>query len=82
MFTNNNVYNETVTFDIPDETTIQHSNYEMILKYEDPYKFRMYDVPRAHMGGGSKCTVTNDINILKNVQWYNCWFRPQVKMKG
>ena len=26
--------------------------------------------------------VTNNINILKNVQWHNWWFEPKVRMKG
>ena len=52
-----------------------------------PYKFWIYDVPQA----GAKCTVPNNINLLKmpnntnllkNVHWYNQWFGPKARMKG
>ena len=42
----------------------------------------MYDVPRAQIDGGLKCTVTKNINLLKNILWYNCWFHPHVQIKG
>lgn len=42
----------------------------------------MFDVPKAQMDGGSKGTVTNNINISKNIKWYNHWFHPCVQMKG
>ena len=48
----------------------------MLFKLEDPYKFQMYDVPQAQIDGSTKCTVTNNINLLKNVCWYNNWFQP------
>ena len=41
----NEVYNEVEIFDIPDEATMQHNNFEPLFKLEDPYKFQMYDVP-------------------------------------
>ena len=53
-------------FDILDEATVQHDNFQLLFKLEDPYKFKMYDVPQAQMDGGAKCTVTNNINLLKN----------------
>ena len=34
------------------------------------------------MDGGAKCTVTNNLHLLKDVKWYNRWFRPKVRMKG
>ena len=34
------------------------------------------------MDGGAKCTVTNNINLLKNVHWYNQWFCSRARMKG
>ena len=42
----------------------------------------MYDIARVQMDGGAKCNVTNNINLLKNVQWYNHWFGPKAWMKG
>ena len=70
----NEVYNEVEVFNLPDEATVQHDNYEPLFKLKDPYKFQMYDVPHAQMDGGAKCMVTNNINLLKNVLWYNQWF--------
>ena len=68
MATDDEVYNEVEVLDIPDEATVQHNNCQQLFKLEDPYKFQMYDVPRAQMDGGAKCTVTNNINLLKNVR--------------
>ena len=34
------------------------------------------------MDGGAKCMVTNNINLLKNVWWYNQWFCPKAPMRG
>ena len=76
------MYNEVEIFNIPDEATVQHNNFKPLFKLEDPYKFKMYDVPWAQMDGGVKCTVTNNINLLKNVRWYNQWFQPKARMKG
>ena len=42
----------------------------------------MYDLPRAQMDGGAKYTITNNINLLKDVKWYNRWFLPRIKMRG
>ena len=42
----------------------------------------MYNLPRTQMDGGAKCTITDNINLLKNVEWYNIWFLPRVKMCG
>lgn len=42
----------------------------------------MYGFPLAQMDSGAKCTVTNNINLLNNVMWYNQWFQPKVQMKG
>ena len=57
------VYNEVEVFDLPDEATIQQDNHAPLFKLEDPYKFQMYDVPCAQMDGGTKCMVTNNINL-------------------
>ena len=71
---NDEVYNEVEVYDIPNNATIQHNNLEPLFKLEDPYKYKMYDLPWSQMDGGSKCTITNNINLLKNVRWYNQWF--------
>ena len=42
----------------------------------------MYDVPKVQIIGGTKCTVKNNINLLKNVKWYNQWFCPKARMRG
>ena len=39
------VYNEVEIFYIPDEATVQHNNFKPLFKIEDPYKFKVYDVP-------------------------------------
>ena len=70
----NEVYNEVEVFDILDEATVQHDNFKPLFKLEDQYKFQMYDVPCTQIDGGAKCMVTNNINLLKNVRWYNQWF--------
>lgn len=74
MSTNNWVYNEVKIFDLLDEVTIQHDNCQTLFKLKDPYKFQMYDLPWAQMDDGIKCTVTNNINLLENVRYYNWWF--------
>ena len=61
---------------------MQHNNFQTLFKLEDPYKLQMYDVPVAQMDRGAKCTVTNNINLLKNVRWYDQWFCPKARMRG
>ena len=73
---------ELETIDIPDDDTVMHSNILDIFRLEDPKMFNLYDVPRAQMDGGAKCTVTNNLNLLCKVKWYNRWFRPRCQMKG
>ena len=41
----------------------------------------MYNLLRVQMDGDAKCTVTNNLHLLKDVKWYNHWFRPKVTMK-
>ena len=38
--------------------------------------------PRAQMDGGAKCSVTNEIKLLKRVTWYSKKFPARVKFKG
>ena len=51
-------------------------------KLANPHTYHMYDLPQAQMDGGAKCTVTNNLRLLKDVKWYNRWFRPTVTIKG
>ena len=45
-------------------------------------KIRFYDDPRAQrIDGGEKCSVTNNIDILCNVLWYDK-NKPIVHMRG
>ena len=45
-------------------------------------KLCFYDDPRAQMDNGAKCSVTNIVDILRDVKWYNKKFKPPVHMKG
>ena len=71
---NDKILNDYEVFEIPDDVTVKHNNITDLYKLEDPYWYWMYDVPQAQMNGGTKCTVTNNINLLKNIRWYNHWF--------
>ena len=42
----------------------------------------MYDGIRAQMDGGAQRTVTNNVNLLTKVRWYDKKFRPRHTMKG
>lgn len=76
MSKNNEVYDEIEMINISDAATVQDSKCETLFMLEDPYKFWMYDVPRAQMDGGEKFKVTNNTNLLNNFWWYNQWFCP------
>ena len=42
-----------------------------------------YDDPRAQMDGGAKCSVTNILEILQNVTWFDKNKNPApIHMKG
>ena len=71
---NVDVYNNHEILEILDDAIVQYNNYKDIHKLEDTTKFCLYDVPQAHMDGIAKCTVTNDLSLLANEKWYNCWF--------
>ena len=45
-------------------------------------KFSFYDDPRAQMDCGAKCSVTNIVEILQNVTWFNQNKRAPVRMRG
>ena len=76
------ILNDTKVIIIPDDQTQKQNNTSPVNKLEDPHQYQMYDLPRAQMDGGAKCTVTNNLYLLKDVKWYNQWFRPKVTMKG
>ena len=62
-----------------DENTIHISN----ISYTDVDKIRFYDDPRAQMDGGAKCSVTNIVDILHEVTWYDKKkHRAPVHMRG
>ena len=43
--------------------------------------FNLYDFNRAQMYGGAKCTVTNNLSLLRKVNWYARLFNPPCQMK-
>ena len=45
-------------------------------------KFCFYDDPRVQMDGGTKCSVTNIVEILRNVTWFDQCNRSPVSMRG
>lgn len=49
---------------------------------KDPYEYSMNDEIKGHMDGGKKCTVTNKIELLHDVRFYQKKFQPNVKMQG
>lgn len=61
-------------FDLLDKAMVQHNNFEPLFKLKDIHRYQMYDVSHSQMDGSAKCTVTNNINLLKNMHWYNQWF--------
>ena len=68
---------------ISDDDTVNHCNLSRLSpQLADPLSYRMYDVPRAQMDGGAKCSVTNNLLLLKHVRFYNKFFPCKTKMKG
>ena len=62
-----------------DDDTIQISN----VSINNIDTTRFYDDPRAQMDGGAKCSVTNILEILRNVTWFDKKKNPApVHMKG
>ena len=58
------VLNDVEELVVPDGATVKQNNIFDANKLESPDKNRMYDLPRAQMDGGAKCTITNNINLL------------------
>ena len=67
-------YDPTVEIVFLDYETLQVSNISM----NNIDKIYFYDDPRVQMDGGSKCSVTNNVEILYNVQWYDNINKPTV----
>ena len=76
------ILNDTKVIIIPDDQTQKRDNTSSVNKLNDPHQYQMYNLPRAQMDGGTKSTVTNNLHLLKDVKWYNQWFRPKMTMKG
>ena len=76
------IMNDVELIILPDDQTQKVDNTTPLNKLLDPHKYWMYDLPREQMDGGTKCTVTNNLHLLKHVKWYSQWFRPKVTMKG
>ena len=55
------------TIDLED-TTMQTNSTTVA---EHVNKFSFCDDPRAQMDGGAKCSVTNIVEILRNVTWFD-----------
>ena len=67
---------------LPDNATAKQDNTTDVNRLETANKYQMYDLPRTQMDGGAKCTITDNINLFKNVKWYNRRFLSRVKMRG
>ena len=65
-----------------DDETVTTSNVSTVNWLEDPYEYNMYDGVRAQMDGGANCTVTNKLELLHDVCFYDKSFKPKVTMKG
>ena len=65
------VLNDVEELVVPDSATVKQNNIFDANKLESPDKYRIYDLPREQMDDGAKCTITNNINLLKNVKWYS-----------
>ena len=59
------IINDTETIILSDDQTQIIDNSNPLNKLDDPNRYRMYDLPRAQMDGGAKCTVTNNLHLLK-----------------
>ena len=63
---------------LPDDETVQIHN----LSNKEDKDINFFDFPRAQIDGGAKSSVTNLLEILHNVKWYNDKFKCRVYMKG
>ena len=67
--TTKEIINDMETIVFPNKQTQVVDNSNPLNKLDDPNQYQMYDLPRAQMDGGAKCTVTNNLHLLKNVKW-------------
>ena len=51
-----------------DDKTMQTNSTNVL---QDVDKLCFYDDPRAQMDGSAKCSITNIIDILRNVIWFD-----------
>ena len=70
-------YDQTVEMAFLDDEPIQISN----ISINNIDKIRFYDNSWAHMNGGAKCPMTNYVDILWNVPWYDK-NKPTVHVMG
>ena len=45
-------------------------------------KFCFYDDPRPQMDDRAKCSVTNKVEILQDVKWFNGKTKTSIQMRG
>jgi hypothetical protein len=65
-----------------DDDTVIVANITNVNKLEDPYEYQLYDSLRAQIDGGAKVSVTNNLDLLTDIRFYNKKFKPKHKMKG
>ena len=66
------------TIDIEDKTMQTNSK----TVSDNVNKFCFYEDPRAQMDGGAKCSVTNIVEILRNVTWFDQRNCSPICMRG
>ena len=54
---------------LSDDATQNCCNTILLYKLADPHQFQIYDFLRAQMDGDEKCTITNNLHLLKDVKW-------------
>ena len=61
---------------LPDDETVKINN------VSDKEERTFFDFPRAQIDGGAKSSVTNLLEVLHDVRWYNDKFKCPVYMRG
>ena len=54
-----------------DDDTIVTDNITNTNKLEDPYEYQLYDKLRAQIDGGAKVSVTNNLDLLHDIRFYD-----------
>ncbi len=70
-------FNEAKEVVLPDDETVKVNN--VSANKEEP---SFFDAPRAQIDGGAKSSVTNLLEVLHDVRWYDNKFRCPVYMRG